>query len=94
MYCLGEGFVQTSVCEAEDKINEGEVHACMPHGISVPQCPLAELTPGMFDAAASEKAQEELADLKQQKEQVEAKMADLKKVLYGKFGREHINLEE
>lgn len=25
MYCLGEGFVQTSVCEAEDKINEGEV---------------------------------------------------------------------
>lgn len=24
MYCLGEGFVQTPVSEAEEKINEGE----------------------------------------------------------------------
>ena len=43
--------------------------------------------------AASEKAQQELDDLKSQKKEVEDKMAELKKVLYAKFG-DSINLEE
>jgi prefoldin subunit 4 len=43
--------------------------------------------------AASEKAQQELDSLKSQKQEVEAKMAALKKVLYAKFG-DSINLEE
>ncbi len=47
-----------------------------------------------YALVASAKAQEEFDSLKQQKEEVEGKMADLKEVLYGKFGREHINLEE
>jgi prefoldin subunit 4 len=43
--------------------------------------------------AASEKAQQELDSLKSQKQEVESKMAALKKVLYAKFG-DSINLEE
>ena len=43
---------------------------------------------------ASDKAKEELEGLQKRKEEVESKMADLKKILYGKFGQDKINLEE
>lgn len=51
------------------------------------------LTPDYAWHAASERAQDELASLKKQKDEVETKMAALKKVLYSKFG-DNINLEE
>ena len=43
---------------------------------------------------ASDKAKEELEGLQKRKEEVESKMVDLKKILYGKFGQDKINLEE
>mmetsp|Transcript_15023 Transcript_15023/g.45371 ORF Transcript_15023/g.45371 Transcript_15023/m.45371 type:complete len:121 (-) Transcript_15023:4848-5210(-) len=45
-------------------------------------------------STASEKEEAELAALREKKQAVEEKMDHLKKVLYGKFGRENINLEE
>jgi prefoldin subunit 4 len=56
----------------------------------LPTCPESVLCRWI---AASEKAQQELDNLKSQKTEVEAKMAALKKVLYAKFG-DSINLEE
>ena len=47
----------------------------------------------MPQIAASEQAQQELDNLKNQMKEVEGKMAELKKVLYAKFG-DSINLEE
>jgi hypothetical protein len=96
MFSLGEGFVQTPVPDAEEKIAAG-TSPTDPTAVSrqTPPRVVSDHCESILFLrfAASEQAQQELDNLKSQIKEVEGKMAELKKVLYAKFG-ESINLEE